>query len=442
MRHGLLVAIFFVSAPAAHAAPSVSISPSGVVGQAPFAVTLTAVGAADSYAWDLGDGTHLEGPVVQHVYASGRWTATLTATQAGESARAQVTILAAKLSLSAPAKGTYGRRVRMSGRITPGLAGATIALRAGATGIATARTDRRGRFHFRPRLGRPVGYQVAFDSILSNTVAPAVRPRLNVSIPGSRMIGQRLVIGARLRPADAGLLQVRVWRGSRELAPRALGARGRIRLPTGRATTYVLQITVKPTGEFTRVIRTLRTAVHVPYLSEGARGPSVRILERRLRELSYALRDIDGLYTHDTTEAVLTFQKLHGQPRTGRVGPALWARLRRASRPRARYRGTHLEVNKGRQILFDVRRGRVFRTVHVSTGATGNTPVGRWHIYRKSRGWDWVLWYPMYFLRGFAVHGYPSVPAYPASHGCVRVPMWIAPSLFAAHPYGQTIYVY
>jgi lipoprotein-anchoring transpeptidase ErfK/SrfK len=48
----------------------------------------------------------------------------------------------------------------------------------------------------------------------------------------------------------------------------------------------------------------------------------------------------------------------------------------------------------------------------------------------------------MYFLRGFAVHGYPSVPAYPASHGCVRVPMWIAPSLFAAHPNGQTIHVY
>ena len=48
----------------------------------------------------------------------------------------------------------------------------------------------------------------------------------------------------------------------------------------------------------------------------------------------------------------------------------------------------------------------------------------------------------MYFLRGFAIHGYPSVPTYPASHGCVRVPMWIAPRLFADRPYGQTIYVY
>ncbi len=53
-----------------------------------------------------------------------------------------------------------------------------------------------------------------------------------------------------------------------------------------------------------------------------------------------------------------------------------------------------------------------------------------------------MLWYPSYFLRGFAIHGYPSVPAYPASHGCVRVPMWLAPSLYAQIPMGSAIYIY
>ena len=85
---------------------------------------------------------------------------------------------------------------------------------------------------------------------------------------------------------------------------------------------------------------------------------------------------------------------------------------------------------------------RFERVVHVSTGATGNTPLGTWRVYRKVTGFDWVLWYPMYFLRGFAIHGYPSVPAYPASHGCVRVPMWIAPQLFAGHPHGATVTIY
>ena len=46
------------------------------------------------------------------------------------------------------------------------------------------------------------------------------------------------------------------------------------------------------------------------------------------------------------------------------------------------------------------------------------------------------------FKGGFAIHGYPSVPAYPASHGCVRIPMWIAPSLFNAHGLGTTVVVH
>jgi lipoprotein-anchoring transpeptidase ErfK/SrfK len=48
----------------------------------------------------------------------------------------------------------------------------------------------------------------------------------------------------------------------------------------------------------------------------------------------------------------------------------------------------------------------------------------------------------MYFLCGFAIHGYPSVPAYPASHGCVRVPMWLAPRLYRQHSHGAVVYVY
>jgi lipoprotein-anchoring transpeptidase ErfK/SrfK len=443
MRRLFLLAIILVWAPAAEAAPSISIAPSGLIGQAPFGVTLTAVGAADSYSWDLGDGNRAEGPVVHHAYATGRYRATLTATLGGETARASVTVIAAKLVLSAPrTTGTYDRRLTLSGRIVPALAGAKIALRAGEQGVALVKSDRTGRFRFRPRLGHPATYRAAFGSILSNSVTPGVRPAVAVSLPRSRMVGQRLVVGLRLRPADSGSLRVRLWRGGRQLAPRSLRARGMLRLATRQATTYVLQVTAVSAGDFARAVTTVRTTVHVPYLAPGSRGPSVRLLERRLAELGFALRGADGLYAHDTYEAVLAFQKLHGLSWTGRVGPTLWARLQRAGRPRARYRGTHLEISKGRQLLFDVRDGRVIRVVHVSTGATGNTPVGRWRIYRKVGGWDWVLWYPMYFLRGFAVHGYPSVPAYPASHGCVRVPMWIAPTLFATHPYGQTIYVY
>jgi hypothetical protein len=246
-----------------------------------------------------------------------------------------------------------------------------------------------------------------------------------------------------VRPASAGTIQVRVWRPGRRPISYALGPRGAVRLPTNRTGEYVVRVSVEPAADFAATSRMLRATVYVPFLALGSRGPSVRALERRLAELAYALRGIDGLYARDTYEAVLAFQKVNGLPRTGSVDPSIWRRLRTAHRPRPRYRGgRHLEVDKQRQVLFEVRGGQVVRVVHVSTGATGNTPVGRWRLYRKVVGWDWVLWYPMYFLRGFAIHGYPSVPVYPASHGCVRVPMWVAPRLFARNSYGETIFVY
>jgi lipoprotein-anchoring transpeptidase ErfK/SrfK len=99
-------------------------------------------------------------------------------------------------------------------------------------------------------------------------------------------------------------------------------------------------------------------------------------------------------------------------------------------------------------VLYVVRGGKVALIVPVSTaGLAGRfTPVGRFSIYRKVTGFDpsplGTLFDPMYFTGGYAIHGNPSVPPYPASHGCVRVPMWIAPYLFDTNPYGETVYVY
>jgi peptidoglycan hydrolase-like protein with peptidoglycan-binding domain len=182
--------------------------------------------------------------------------------------------------------------------------------------------------------------------------------------------------------------------------------------------------------------------IGAPSLSLGAHGPGVVALERRLAELHYAVRNTSGVFDADLEQSVLAFQKVNGLPRTGVVTPSLWARLAQAGVPFARYSGNHVEVDKTRQVLFLVRAGKVALVSAASTGATGNTPLGVWHVYSKVAGWSWVLWYPSYFLRGFAVHGYPDVPPYPASHGCVRIPMWLAPSLYTQIPLGSSIYIY
>jgi lipoprotein-anchoring transpeptidase ErfK/SrfK len=99
-------------------------------------------------------------------------------------------------------------------------------------------------------------------------------------------------------------------------------------------------------------------------------------------------------------------------------------------------------------VLYVVRNGSVWQILPVSTaGLPGRfTPVGQFAVYRKVSGFDpsplGVLYDPLYFTGGYAIHGNPSVPPYPASHGCVRVPMWAAPILFAELPYGTPVDVY
>jgi lipoprotein-anchoring transpeptidase ErfK/SrfK len=170
----------------------------------------------------------------------------------------------------------------------------------------------------------------------------------------------------------------------------------------------------------------------------------VRALQQRLLSLHYLLRGAGGYYGAETYDAVVAFQNGNGFARTGRVSRSLWRRLLRAGVPQPRYlSGTHIEVDKRRQVLLDVVRGQVVRVVRVSTGATGNTPVGLWHVYSKVPGFNAKLMYDsMFFYRGFAIHGYPVVPTYPASHGCVRTPIWAAPILYATHGYGTPVYVY
>ena len=445
MRRLLPLILALVVAPAAAAAPPVvAVEASVRVGAAPLAVTLTARGDAASYRWDFGDGSGGEGAAVAHSYAEpGFYTATVTATSpTGETAVAQVVVAAFRLTLSTPRSVRYGQRVRFHGRLVPGLVGATVTILRDGRPVARVRTRRDGTFRLTTPTRLAGSYTARFGEIGANERLVTVRPRLDAKVTGSPTVGARLRVVARLHPAVAGRLSVRIWSGGRRVHASSHGASVRLGVRATRAGPIRVRIAVVPARGYSRVQRTLAAAVVEPQLGLGARGPSVLTLERRLAELRYALPRVDASYGVDTYQAVLAFQKLRGLPWTGRVDAGVWRALARARTPRPQYRGSHIEISKGRQYLLAVRAGRVQAVVHVSTGATGNTPLGRFSVYRKVPGWDWVLWYPMYFLRGFAIHGYPSVPAYPASHGCVRVPMWIAPQLYASNPYGQTVYVY
>lgn len=199
---------------------------------------------------------------------------------------------------------------------------------------------------------------------------------------------------------------------------------------------------VRPNPGYTALTRRRCVTIAAPALAAGSRGPAVRFLERRLGRLHYLLANHNASFGADTRDAVYAFQKVQRLARTGAVGRTVWNALARAHTPRPSRGGTHIEVHKGRQVLFEVRRGRVAHVVNTSTGLTGNTPVGRWRIYRKDPGYNSIgMLDSLYFIGGYAVHGYHSVPPYQASHGCARIPLWAAHGVYSRWHTGDTVYV-
>lgn len=195
-------------------------------------------------------------------------------------------------------------------------------------------------------------------------------------------------------------------------------------------------------------------------LRVGSRGPQVAALEQRLADLKYMVGKVDGVFDNNTRHGVIAFQKVEGLKRSGVGDAPTMERLPAAATPAPRYAtpANHLEVDIARQTVFVVRGGAVSAILPTSTGSNKNftnggwtrraiTPNGQFRVIRKINGMRisplGELYKPSYFNGGIAFHGNGSVPTYPASHGCVRLPMGFADWFFnEAAPVGQVVYVY
>jgi len=166
-----------------------------------------------------------------------------------------------------------------------------------------------------------------------------------------------------------------------------------------------------------------------PTLSLGSRGPAVRALQSALARLTYLPPGaIDGTFGMQTWHAVVAFQGWSGLERDGVAGSLMRRALARARRPVPWSTAAGFEIHIAQQVLLLIRGGRVRRAIHVSTGRPGwPTPVGRFTILERDlMSWSapFQVWMPLaqYFDDGYALHEFAEVPAYPASHGCIRVP--------------------
>jgi peptidoglycan hydrolase-like protein with peptidoglycan-binding domain len=176
-------------------------------------------------------------------------------------------------------------------------------------------------------------------------------------------------------------------------------------------------------------------------------GSITRLFQKGLARMKYAVSRT-GVFDDATARAVMAYRKVNGMPRSYSASESIVRRVlagKGAFKPKYPGDGRHVEADISRQVLALVnRRGRVHRVYHTSTGAPATpTVLGRFRVYRKSIGTNAVgMVHSSYFIRGYAIHGYPSVPAYNASHGCLRVPIPNAWSIYEWVRMGTVVRVY
>jgi lipoprotein-anchoring transpeptidase ErfK/SrfK len=174
-------------------------------------------------------------------------------------------------------------------------------------------------------------------------------------------------------------------------------------------------------------------------LKVGAKGAEVVALQKRLTELGYWNGKADGNFGGTTQQAVFALQKAAGIGRDGTVGPQTRKALDTGVRPKAKSKagtGYLVEINLKKQLLMFVKDGSVVATLNTSTGSNrhydyqgqtylADTPTGHFKVGRQIDGMRHGplgdLYRPKYFNGGIAMHGSPSIPPYPASHGCARL---------------------
>ena len=297
-----------------------------------------------------------------------------------------------------------------------------------------------------------------------STPAP-VTPKMSISteqvtVSGGRasvLTGRQWRVRVVLSPMVPGQTAVlrfyrnghRVAAAQLPLAPSATGKSAFFTFPFRSRTRG--RIVVRATHFATPQLGTLKAkgvgvSVVSPSARPGSRGPIVRLLQGQLAKLGYVVGR-PGLYDARTARAVLAFRKITGMRRTSIASGDVFRRLaagRGGFHVRFPSHGKHVEADLSRQVIALIRNGRAERIYPVSSGKPSTPTIrGHFRVYLKAPGTNAKgMYMSSYFIRGYAIHGYPSVPVFPASHGCLRVPNSEAVSIFNWLSRGDIVDVY
>ncbi len=347
---------------------------------------------------------------------------------------------------------TFGQDVRLSGVIDPPSGGEVVKIRDGGGDlVATLTTGAAGGFH----TGVTPDVTTTYHAEWSGLDSPDVTVGVRATIAGLRLAHVRLFGTARAsgtvtpaRPGDAVTVQL-VHKG-RVVATSAplMSAGGGFAssFPIKDIGVYRVRARFAADDLLTAVRTTKPRTTPTPRLHEGQRSPFVLLLERRLRALHYHLTGVDQHFDLRTADAIMAFRKVQRMSRNHAVSDAVWRALAHPRRivPRSRADGLHIEIDQSRQVLYTVVDGQVSAIIHTSTGKP-STPTrdGHFTVSAKIAGFSpHELYYPSFFDGNRAIHGWPDVPSYAASHGCSRVPYWTAKWIFGLATIGTRVIVF
>jgi lipoprotein-anchoring transpeptidase ErfK/SrfK len=348
----------------------------------------------------------------------------------------------------------FGDEVTVSGVLDPATADQEITIKVGATVAGTVTTDATGAYSltFTPHRSGDVTASLTSDPTVASAVqAIAVKPKATVT-HGSLVPFLTSTFVVKVTPvAYDGLVVVKVsHRGAvvGTYKARAKNGKATLRFPLRGVDAFTLNVVLPAASGLDGRSLQAKVSVRAKTLSAGSSGPYVKGMLTALQRLRFRVPGVGYTFTSQVKDSVMAFQKAYRLSRTYVFNTACWRKIDGAKLIKARRAGpsTHIEVDKGRQILMIVKGGKPWGIICVSTGATGNTPEGTFRIQQKhpytSSGFGGTLVRTMGFQGDFALHGWVDVPPYPASHGCVRQPIWACYWTYDNSWVGETVYIY
>jgi hypothetical protein len=186
--------------------------------------------------------------------------------------------------------------------------------------------------------------------------------------------------------------------------------------------------------------------VSFPSLHQGQCGDVVVGFKKAMRKMGY-IANSGSCFGGKTARGVLAYRKVNGMSRSMRAGAGL---VKKAFSGKGGYEvrhpgaGDHLEAPLSKQVLVFTKGDEPYAIYPISSGKSSTpTVTGHYEMIRTEPGYNsHGMYYSWYFYRGYAVHGYSSVPDYPASHGCLRTFIADQPEIYNRIFFGEDIFIW